>query len=136
MIDREVLITHVATKFVGLLESLACLGREPGLRSADGAGLTRDALVELGGDVNGIEVGRDEQRTRNAVGLVEQGEEEMRGRDVGVAGGSGLGGGGLEGFAGLDGPTLRVECHQRAFLFLVGCGDTAIEFCTGTRSRR
>ena len=78
MVDREVLVAEFRAQFVGVLEALARLGREAGLRAADGARFARHLLVERRGDGDGVEVGGDQQGTRDAVGVVEQRQQEVR----------------------------------------------------------
>jgi hypothetical protein len=112
VVDRQVVVAEVRSQLVGLLEALARLVGESGLGTADRTRFVRDLLAERGGDGDRVEVRRHEERTRDAVGLVEQREQEVGWRHVRVSGGGGLSRGRLEGLAGLHGPALRVKGHD------------------------
>ncbi len=112
MLDREVLVTHVAAQLVGGIEALARGATEGRLRPPDGAGHPGQLLADAGAQRLGVRPQLGEDGPGDVVGLGEHGRHQVGGGDLGVVGGGRLLVGGREGFSGLQRPSFGVKCHD------------------------
>jgi hypothetical protein len=114
VLGRDVLVAHAARLVVGALEQVDQVAAERG-RSGGLAGDGGKRVGELVGttaDAIGVAAGALEHRDDDAAVLLEQGEQQMRGGDFGIAPGAGQPLRGGEGLLGLD--CESISLHRKS----------------------
>ena len=112
VLEREVVVAHLATALVGALERRDQLLGEPGTLPAVGPGESLQGPAQPSPHRARVDADALEQREGEPVGLGDRREEHVGRRHLGVVRPCGLPRRLLHRLLGLQGPTVRLECHR------------------------
>ena len=137
MLDREVVVAHVLPGRVGVVQDVAQLPGHLGLGAPVGLGQGTEPLVDLLGQRRRLYPGPSQDGDGQALGLGQQGGQQVLGGDLGVILGPGQLRGGGECLLGLDRPAVGVDGHLLGFFplsrfFYWYLGDY-LDFCSDFR---